>query len=269
MRQDGFIPRHARKAGPGAAFTLLELLAACTVTVVILAVALRLFGATVAIWRRSEQRTDTRREARAALDIMARDLGMTAAPSSPEDATLWLAHDPASLPEDRAANEEVCALVTLPFGTGGPGGDLCAVGYRCVWDDAVRCYVLKRRFLDGGATLAALRANAQSTPGTAPLFGSGAAVEEEVARYIWDLTLRPCAHGAPAAYPEAACTGTLPGWIEIRFKALGPAGAQKLRSLSVTRATWKNPADPVYKVAIAPFQQQFVTRVPLHAAPRE
>ncbi len=247
-----------------AAFTLLELLAACSVTLLILTITLRVFSAATDLWRHSETRAETYREARAALDIMARDLRMTSpAPGAP---MLRLAYDPETSQEDRV-NEEVYAMAALP---NAGKGSLCAVGYRCVWNEETKCYVLKRLFRNsndifngfkkaGGVDFSTLysRADALTNPDR----------EEEAARYIWDLTFRPCENGEVAtAYPDKTYSEDLPLWIEIRFKALGPAAAAKLNTLPVTRETWTNPEDPLFKRLIHPFQQQFSMRVRLYAA---
>jgi type II secretory pathway pseudopilin PulG len=238
------------------AFTLIELLTACTIAVLVLTLALQIFSATTDLWQHSAQRSDTFREARAALDLMARDLRMTLpAEGAP---MLKIGYE---TPEEDRTYEEIYAITSLPD----PGKpSLCGIGYRCVWDEDARCYVLKRSFREAGNILSAME---EASNDFTKLLSQTDAHEEEAARYIWDLTFRPCEEGAAAKiYPDRTYSNALPLWIEIRFKALGPTAAAKLGALPINRETWSKPADPLYAKHILPYQQQFSVRVRLYAA---
>src|ERR1051325_10514420 len=68
-RKDRMRSRQAAKA-----FTLAELLVAIAVTLLIVLVLFRVFAATAGQWQSSDQRIDTFRDARAVMQLMARDL---------------------------------------------------------------------------------------------------------------------------------------------------------------------------------------------------
>jgi len=245
-------------------FTLVELLVAMVITsLVVLLISRVLFGA-MQLWRHSSQRVETWREARAAIHCMERDLA-TALPAS-EAVVGDGVHLPAMLfarhpttPEEDSGNEEIHFLTMLPQGG---RASLCAVGYRVVWDGEARCYRLMRRFMPGDAVERLLQAGA-GTPATTLYFGEGS-VEEEMAHHVWDLKIRPCADGQPAAaYPDGEVKP--PSAVEIRFKAIGAQAVEQLREVEATRQTWTNPDDPLYRRIILPRQQQFLIRARLHA----
>lgn len=147
------------------AFTLIELLVAMTVSLLLLVVLMQVFSAATNTWQRSEAQIDAYREARGALQLMARDLSTTLQPTfvqadgtsnaaNPLLPTLVLNRYPAAIPSRDASaekiNEEVYVLTStvdqLQPGaastpTPAPGAtaavrrstDLCAVGYFCQW----------------------------------------------------------------------------------------------------------------------------------------
>lgn len=242
-------------------FTLVELLVAMVVTsLVILLISRVLFGA-AQVWRHSSQRVETWREARAAIHCMERDLATTA-PVEAGGARLppmLFARHPAT-PEGDFRNEELYFLTMLPQGG---RGSLCAVGYRAVWDEEARCYRLMRRFMPGAAVERLLQTGA-GTSAAALYFGEGS-VEEELARYVWDLEIRPCKDGVPqATFPGGEVEPSAA--VEIRFKAIGAQAVEQLREATVNQETWSNPDDPVYRRVILPRQQQFIMRARLYAA---
>ncbi len=247
---------------PHAAFTLLELLVASVVTLIVVGLMLQLSSSSAAIWRRSEERTDTRREARAALERLQRDLETTARFTAAP--TLRIGYDPVAPATDRVF-EELYAIVSIP---NAGKSDLCTVGYRAQWDAKAGCYVLLRGWRESNATHALLvPATGNSTPAS-PLSRDGM-VEEPLARYIWDLTFRPCVGtNAATAYPDTLYGPQLPAVIEIRFKALGAIGIERLGGHTLTPAIWSNPADPLYQSHIAPYAESWSLRVQLLAGDR-
>ena len=128
-------------------FTIVELLIAATITVLIVVMLGTMFGSLSSTASRANQRTDTFRDARAALQMMSRDLTnlvrpqwepdpfSTPAPTAaPQPLTRPAAHlafkniytDPAT------GNQQIWALIAAKnSGT----GDLCSVGYYCRWND--------------------------------------------------------------------------------------------------------------------------------------
>ena len=59
------------------AFTLIELLVATSVTILLVVVLVQVFNGASGTWRHSEAQVDAYREARGALQLMARDLSAT------------------------------------------------------------------------------------------------------------------------------------------------------------------------------------------------
>jgi prepilin-type N-terminal cleavage/methylation domain-containing protein len=255
-------------------FTLVELLLAMTITALIVVFMMRTFSGATATWRQSEERTDTFREARAAMEMMARDLGKTA--TAFKSPMLVLDFTPGSIATDKTANQEVYAIASIP---NAGKTDLCTVGYYCRWDDKHYCYILKRFFLDGDTTFNNFKYGA-ATPilfdSMYKSFGTysgstykNSSAEEDVASYVWDMRFNIFKDGAAVTYPQtypSNYSDTLPAWIEVSFKAIGVQAAQRLNALPITRDTW-NPASgtysSTYKHLILPYQQQFTMRIPL------
>ncbi|HWL54823.1 MAG TPA: hypothetical protein VNQ90_20440 [Chthoniobacteraceae bacterium] len=253
--------------------TLLEILVATTISVVVIGLILQMFGSISTLWRRSEERIDTEREARAALDRIRRDLErvvrVPAIPSgdpSPEALHLRAAPEDPSQP---GAFEELEALVFL---SNQGESDLCSVAYRCVWDTASRSYLLVRSLRDSNATLADLlddSPTASDEEAGAPAAAASASLapgEEPLARYVWNLTFRPVVDGiATTASTGAAYHDPLPSAIEIRFNALGSLAVEKLKDFPITEETWKTADDPLYLRLIAPHARAYLLRIPLRA----
>ena len=138
-----------------AGFTIVELLVAAAITVLIVVMLGTMFGSLINTTSRSNQRIDAFRDARAALQMMARDLSglvrnqrdATGTPITRPAAYLALDNiysDPAS------GNQQIFALIATK--NSGPG-DVCAVGYYCRWDDQGGYnYSLRRFFRNSTAT---------------------------------------------------------------------------------------------------------------------
>lgn len=254
------------------AFTLFELLLATVVTALTVMFVMQGFLAATTAWRAAESRTDTFRQARAALDCMVRDLQAVAPGVSGTTAAvpfLVLDYDPTTPQADRV-NEEVYAVASL---TNSGRSDLCMSGYRCEWDPASKTYLLKRRFKNSDVLFKNFVAAAgKGPPAFGDLYSRTTATEEELAACLWNLRFRPCVNQTAADYPRRSYNdpADAPRWIEIGFNALGSAAADKIKALPITRSTWSNnAADPLYRSAIQPGVQQFVVRVKLAVGNRQ
>ncbi|HEY2799944.1 MAG TPA: hypothetical protein VGI85_05075 [Chthoniobacterales bacterium] len=228
------------------AFTIAELLVAIALTLVIVAILFRVFAATARQWQTSDQRIDTFRDARAVLQLMARELGRADISGNPEMIALF----------NQQGNYASEAYTVAPIPNSGKS-DLCAVGYYTEFDSTTKAFSLKRVFKDSDAAFPALA-------GAAPNFTSLYAKtpnDETVAAYVWDLEFRPGLLADPVA-PTANPTANWK-WLEIRFKSMSPAAARKIRNFGVTANTWSDPTSALYKNLILPYEQQFVTRVVL------
>jgi hypothetical protein len=220
------------------------------------------------LWRTSEARTDAFRDARAAIDLMSRDLSV--ALTNDRAPTLALANvftqpdDPSVGP---ANNRQVYALIPMrnagdpapvaapPAPTPTPARtDICAIGFYCSWDPERRAYVLRKHVLQSNPTFTTLQAAFGPPTPTPPASPSPApagppvqpaaiyqpsspatlpAEDEDVAAYIWNLRIIPyeLVGGVPTAnntYP-IAYRATLPQYVEISFHAMSPQAARQLR----------------------------------------
>jgi prepilin-type N-terminal cleavage/methylation domain-containing protein len=268
------------------AFTLVEMLVALAVTSVLTVLMLRMFTDSSTIWKREDERLDTFREARAALQLIASELssvnpvsGVSPVAGGPEQFPLFaLRIHPDTPAPDQAisGNHQIYALAAVP---NRGKSDLCAIGYFCHWDDAKSCFILRRQFADSDTTFTRLQqvlkpSGLLQDPAAFNLLYSraaasgSAAVEpvQDVASYVWDLQFAlpaPTPTSTPPPWPQGLAARELPLWVEIRFKALGASAARKLEAQSFSRQTWFETTRPAYQRFILPGEQQFVTRVKL------
>ncbi len=249
-----------RRARNHKAFTIAELLVAIVVTLILVGILFRVFVATASQWQAADQRIDTFRDSRAALQIMTRDLGRADTNGAPQMLTLTDFFSP-SAPLTKFA-KEVYAITPIP-NTG--KSDLCTVGYYCSYDTTTKAYSLKRLFKNSDSTylsLATPTPNYAPPPSTTSIYSKDNPVPDEiVAAYVWDLQLRPGV-GANFVDPETTSSSTW-NWLEIRFKSMSPASGRKIRNTSIGLATWFDATSPLYKTHILPYEQQFVTKVTL------
>ncbi len=195
------------------AFTLIELLVAMTVTLILVVALMQIFNAAANTWQHGEAQVDAYREARGALQFMARDLSATlqasyaqtngapgSTPAPPAMPTLALQHASASY--DAAGgpvNEEVYCLTNIP---NSGASSLCAVGYYCQWMPDIRpkinncpqAYALMRQCSDSNGTFLRIKAAAGAGPLTFDQLFSQTVTPvpsvTQLAAYIWDLRFR-------------------------------------------------------------------------------
>lgn len=273
-----------------AGFSLAELMVALGVTSVLVVLMLRVFTDSTTLWSTSNDRVDTYREARAGLDLMARELADIAkSPALPKDFPLLaLRHHPDTAQDD-VANHEIYALLDI---RNKELADLCTVGYRCVWNEQKSAYVLYRRALDARQTFDNLQTVLNVA---APLTGDAAFTglffgpfgtvdlnpdpsdpsaerrSHPIASYIWDFQVAipdpPPGVQRQTRWPYGTFGQDLPEWIEIRFRAVGEPAARKLKGAQVNRLTWfgkeGGSETGIYQQRIRPYEQQFITRVRL------
>jgi hypothetical protein len=208
----------------------------------------RVFAAAASQWQSSEQRIDTFRDARAALQIMTRDLGRADTNGAAQMLTL---SDPFS---DFA--KEAYAITPIP---NAGKSDLCSVGYYCAYDGTAHAYSLKRLFKNSDLTFTSL---ATASPDFTVLYQKDSPVPDEIAAaYAWDLQVRPGIGQNTVAITTAPSTWN---WLEIRFKSMSPAAGRKIRNTPIDLSTWFDATSPLYQTYILPYEQQFVTRIILH-----
>jgi len=262
---------------PLSAFTLTELLIAVAITSLIVVMLGTMFGAITKASSRANQRIDAFRDARAALQMIERDLSgivrnqrdATGAAIRRPAAYLALDNiytDPGSL-NAASNNQQLYALVAAKNrGT----GDVCAVGYYCRWDTSRKAYSLHRFFTDSTATYNQLASASVTTANYASetdLY-TPAASDDVLASYVWDFRVTPydSSGAAITTYPyvcdpSASATAPLPGAIEISFKAMSQQAARTVMSVSASASVWLDPTTQTYQRLIAPNEYHFRTRV--------
>jgi type II secretory pathway pseudopilin PulG len=207
---------------------LVELLVAMAVALVLIVILFQIFNLASTSWQRSENQVDTYREARAALQLMVRELSQTSAPLPKKSLTTTAAAAPTPAPapaggvapvlvldrysstDSGAAGEEVYCLTNI---SNRGASALCAVGYFCQWipdaipsnranrDQAVqrapRAYALYRQFLDSDKTFVRFQQAHEKQPDPPLAFldifsrdGSPAPSVAELASFVWDLQFR-------------------------------------------------------------------------------
>jgi hypothetical protein len=257
---------------PGAAFTLAELLIATGITVIIVVLLGTMLGSVMSTASRSNQRIDAFRDARAALQIIERDLSnlvptqwntQTNPPSPVTRPAAYFAlkniyADPAT------GNQQIFGLIAVKA-AGSSVGDVCAVGYYCRWEG--NRYTLRRFFRDSAHTFAVLQ-NAPSYAADSDLYDLNAADarNDVLAAYVWNfnITLYDATgavintNGLPYVCDKDATTpNSLPAAIEISFNAMSPQAARTVMSVSSNPADWMN----MNPNLVNPHTYQFRTRV--------
>src|SRR6266478_5632962 len=140
----------------GGGFTLVELLIATGITVAIVLMLGLMLSSLMSTASHATQRVDAFRDARAALQVMQRDLRnlvrtQWTTPTQPQTLpTAYFALDNRYTGDPVAGNQQLYALVSAK--TTASSGDVCAVGYYCRWDDQLHAYTLRRFFRDSAAT---------------------------------------------------------------------------------------------------------------------
>ena len=278
--------RHSR-----AAFTLAELLIATGVTAGIVLMLGWMLGALMSTGSHTNGRVDAFRDARAALQLMERDLrnlvrtqwnpdpfaNQTLAPCAASavsttgltlpaayfalDNTLYA--DPATTGNQ---NQQLYALVADR--TSSSSGDVCAVGYYCRWDAQLHAYSLRRFFHDSATTLTAMQ-NAGSYAGDSVLYTPGSS-DAVLAAYVWNLTITLYdAAGTQYTPSQCICDGSatsprqLPAAIEISFNAMSPQAARTVMSVSSAPNDWMDTTTQNYQRLILPSAYQFRSRINL------
>ena len=274
-------------------FTLVELLIAAAITVVIVVMLGLMLGSLMTSASHASQRVDAFRDARAALQVMQRDLSNLVRTqwnpdpfTNPPPATTlpltrpaayfalnkrWqdVANDPYSDLANGNPNRQMFGLIATKSSA---PGDMCAVGFYCRWDTQLHAYTLRRFFLDATTTF-----NVFTSPAvTAANYASDSdlyapSVNDEVlAAYVWNLniTMRDAAGNVINTYPYICDPNTvtptsLPAAIEISFNAMSPQAARTVTSVSSAPADWMDTTTQNYQRLVKPHAYEFRTRINL------
>jgi type II secretory pathway pseudopilin PulG len=285
----GFIPPIVWQGG----FTLVELLIATGVTVIIVVLLGTMLGSFLSTASRATQRIDAFREARAALQMMERDLSnLVRAQWNPDPfsnpaplpcaasttsttsvtrpaayfaaAPIW--QDPNDPYSGGNPNAQIFALISTKSAGSATAGDVCAVGYYCRWDG--NRYTLRRFFRDSAHTFSVLQ-SAASYALASDLYDLNAADARNdlLAAYVWNFkvamydasgnlqTTYPCLCDQPPATPTM-----LPAAIEISFNAMSSQAARTVMSVTSDPNDWMTPTQN-YQRLVSPHTYQFRTRI--------
>ena len=238
-----------------------------TVTLLLVVALMQIFNAATNTWQHGEAQVDAYREARGALQLMARDLSATLQASyiPPKGAaltavppvlpTLCLQHAPGYDAGGGPINEEVYCLTNIPNAGAISGmSSLCAVSYFCQWmpgaanapANTPQAYALMRQALDSNGTFLRIQTASGHNPVTFDDLFATTTSAVQLAAYIWDLRFRidtdlneqSVPDGNAPSPPDHANvlyrgdTGTyptrLPAYVEIRFKALSDIAGRRL-----------------------------------------
>ncbi|MEP7015269.1 MAG: prepilin-type N-terminal cleavage/methylation domain-containing protein [Verrucomicrobiota bacterium] len=270
-----------------AAFTLIEVLIAVTITMLIVVLLGTMFSSLTSTTSRANQRTDAFRDARAALQMMERDLtGLVRAQK-----TAYLAldnlrqdgSDPYSVRTNGTPNLQLFALVAAknqpPGNPAPPAGDVCAVGYYCRWDNEKHSYSLLRFFRNSKQTYDAIKpqlsGSTLSYTDAPTLYAAGATgiLDDVLASYVWNLkiTVFKSDGTQDTTYPgNPVIVGdpgnpnvVLPAAIEISFNAISPEAARTIMALSAGPSDWMDSTSQNYVRLIKPHAYEFRTRISL------
>ncbi len=258
-----------RKAANG--FTLVELLLAAAITILIVVMLGTMFGSLTGITSRATQRIDAFREARAALQLIERDLSSLV--HIPSSAYLLLTDRTYSDPSTTKAAQifALCAAKNKPFGSSAAPGDVCAIGYYSRWDTDANGkrghYTLHRYFRDSVATFNFFKsAGAGNYVSPVTLYAPGT-VDEPLASYVWNMQVVAYRSDGTvdSTFPmEVGASGvSQPAAIEVSFNVMSPSAARTIMSVSSNATDWMDASTQNYKRLIAPNVYQFRTRLNL------
>jgi type II secretory pathway pseudopilin PulG len=264
------------------AFTIVELLVAAAITVIIVVMLGTMFASLISTSSRAGQRIDAFRDARAALQMMERDLsGLVRARQTAYFAfdKRWQpgGTDPADPYADQASsnpNHQLFALVSAKNQPPGKApneiGNICAVGYYCHWEGDR--YTLRRFFRDSVDVYNAIRPQLSGntlnyTP--ASLLYTPVTTDDTLGSYIWNLQITAYkADGTvdttyPLVMDPGNAAAVLPAAIEISFNAMSPDAARTVVATQAPASVWMlmDDTDPIYKNLIKPHTYAFHTRI--------
>jgi type II secretory pathway pseudopilin PulG len=241
----------------------LELLVAMAVLSLLVVLLLGLVDSATKLWRANENRVESYREARAALNLMASDLRAFYASTN---AALFLTNLPGTI-SSTPDNAQIGFLAALPISAQNPDSrsDLCTVGYFLAFGrnspfNTTQGFNLYRYFRESNATWDRLQANpaapeiiGEANPGNSE---TGTNVEI-LARNILEFETRflDANRNAWTRTPS----DPLPDSVELRIVALNNETAQRLR----TESEWNTFRAETNAPSYTQNTRKFTTRVPL------
>jgi prepilin-type N-terminal cleavage/methylation domain-containing protein len=222
-------------------FTLLEIMVSMAILAILIVILSTMVDSSAKLWRQSENRVDSFREARAALNLIASDMQSIAFPkeSNPKQPRFFALNSGAELPGSASQSPEasslffLSALPTSEQQADENKSDLCTIGYFLAYDSPTlnqkdKSLNLYRFFRSSDKTDVVLR-------GQDPIaanFTTGPSGEEVLARNIVGFKIRgyivDAITGTVTDYPDA--TGTPPSYLDIELTAVNNEAAHHLDS---------------------------------------
>jgi prepilin-type N-terminal cleavage/methylation domain-containing protein len=272
-------PRLPFAARPRRAFSLLEVLVAMAVLSLVLVLLLSVTNNASKLWRANENRVDSYREARAAINTIADDLAslcvstntayFAVTPESGADADLPAVTTGATT---SGMNGKLFFLTALPADaqeTGKNKSDLCTAGYFLAYDKTaltgkgVASYNLYRYFRSSDDTFTALKTGKPFTTVDTDTSSTSTQGAEVLAKNITGFEVKP--YTIDAANPEKlqpfqkSADTPVPDVIEITIKAINNEAAKRFGD---QKSAWEDTGSLTRKQS----ERAFTTRILLPGA---
>ena len=267
------------------AFTLVELLIATGITVAMVLMLGLMLGSLMGSASHATQRVDAFRDARAALQMIERDMRnlvrtqwnpdpfTNPPPASTQPVTrpaayfaldkVWQDPNDPYTANNASPNYQMFGLIadqTTPS-----SGDVCAVGYYCGWDNQLHAYTLRRFFQGAAQTFAVMQGGGGGYVSDTHLYTPSQS-DPVLAAYVWNfkVTMYDANGTVINTYPyicdpSATTPKLLPATIEISFNAMSPQAARKVMSVTSDPSVWIN-MDPNL---VKPHAYEFRSRINL------
>jgi len=287
----GVIQPRSRKRSAhyrAAAFTLLELLVSMSILAVLLVLLLSIVNGSTKLWKANENRVDSYREARAAVNMLANDLASLYASSNLKNFSISTQKDklPATPVGVNGMHGSIFFLTALPpnaQGTSKSGkenkSDLCTVGYFLGYDKTslagagtgTESYNLYRYFRASDDTFTALSTGdllGGITIDTTPTSANTELLAKNITGFeVHAYTIPPAVSPGPGQPPvpqnpvefTKTAETPLPDMLEIKVTALNNDVAKRLAG---KKSTWEDPESITRKQN----DRSFTTRIYLPVA---
>ncbi len=239
------------------AFTILEILVAVAVLGMLLVLLLNILQSATGLWRGVENRAETYREARAAMQVISRDLN-NLLPSTNTNHFLF-------------STNQLAFLATMPRDSQLPDslGDLCAVGYLFAYDNKSpvagdngrQSYNLYRYFIESNETFTNLSQSSDLFPDFNASTNSEILARNVVAFNVSYFTV----NGTATTTWTQSAASPMPDLVEIRITAVNNERTMRFGPRNAS-LEWVDFSQPDTDLDLADYRKHtktFTTRHPL------
>ncbi len=242
-----------------AAFTILEILVAVAVLGMLLVLLLNIVQSAATLWRNSENRMETYREARAAMQVISRDLN-NLLPSTNTTHFIFSTNQLAFLalmPRDSQLDTSL--------------GDVCTVGYLFAYDnkspvaadDGRQSYNLYRYFVESNDTFTNLSQGSDLFPDFDPSTNRSEILARNIASFKVNYFTTNNA-GDFTTWTQSVAS-PMPDLVEIRITAVNNERTMRFSPRNAS-AEWVDFSQPDNDIDLADYRKHtktFTTRIPL------